>query len=175
MARYTPRSLLVKYQKELLIRATPAEIALYNMCKKAGIIFQFQVIVYHKGRGAIVDFLFPRKANSQLIVELDGGYHYQPEQQAKDAERTTWLQSVKPCDVLRFDNRYATHHIPHIFKAVIAAGVKTYERVYPAKPYQPPQPKPKKKKKHKNAWYRKKRSTSAFKTSNKPILIKKSK
>ena len=48
----------------------------------------------------IVDFFFRR---SQLIVEIDGGYHTTEEQQESDAIRSEWLES-KGYTVIRFSN-----------------------------------------------------------------------
>lgn len=48
----------------------------------------------------IVDF-YCRKAN--LVIELDGGGHYTPEQQEYDKNRTQYLQSQN-LNVLRFTN-----------------------------------------------------------------------
>ena len=48
----------------------------------------------------IVDFFFRR---SQLIVEIDGGYHTTEEQQELDAIRTEWLEG-QGYHVIRFSN-----------------------------------------------------------------------
>ena len=48
----------------------------------------------------IVDFVC---LDRQLIVEVDGGYHNDPEQQLLDRQRTNFLQS-KGFNVLRFTN-----------------------------------------------------------------------
>ena len=48
----------------------------------------------------IVDFLFRK---SKIIVEIDGGYHFNEEQQEADKIRTEWLES-KDYKVVRFTN-----------------------------------------------------------------------
>ena len=48
----------------------------------------------------IVDFFFRQ---SKLIIELDGGYHFSPEQQQADAIRQNWLEQMG-YRVLRFKN-----------------------------------------------------------------------
>ena len=48
----------------------------------------------------IVDFYC---AKASLCIELDGGGHYEPEQQQKDAQRTQALSAAK-LQILRFSN-----------------------------------------------------------------------
>ncbi len=48
----------------------------------------------------IADFLFPSKG---IVVELDGGYHDEPEQLIKDAERDLWMRD-KGLKVIRIPN-----------------------------------------------------------------------
>ena len=48
----------------------------------------------------IVDFYI---ASAKLVIELDGSQHYEPEHQAKDAQRDTYLSSIG-CTVLRYSN-----------------------------------------------------------------------
>ena len=48
----------------------------------------------------IVDFFF---RESNLIVEIDGGYHFTEEQQKEDAVRQTWLES-QGYNLLRLKN-----------------------------------------------------------------------
>ena len=49
----------------------------------------------------IADFYCP---SAKLVVELDGGQHFEREHQAKDGERDMLLAELGLC-VLRFDNR----------------------------------------------------------------------
>ena len=49
----------------------------------------------------IVDFYCPRAA---LVIELDGGGHYEPEQKAKDTQRTQILEQ-EGLRIVRFSNR----------------------------------------------------------------------
>lgn len=51
----------------------------------------------------IADFLFPDKC---LVVEVDGGYHNEPEQILKDAARDSWMKS-KGLKVIRIQNAEA--------------------------------------------------------------------
>ena len=54
----------------------------------------------------IVDFYC---AKASLIIELDGGGHYEPDQQAKDCERTAYLEALG-YHVLRFCNSDIDHN-----------------------------------------------------------------
>lgn len=69
----------------------------------------------------IVDFYCPK---ASLVIELDGGGHYEPEQKAKDAERTNLLER-EGLEIVRFCNR----DIDNNFRGVCAViDQKIYER-----------------------------------------------
>ena len=55
-------------------------------------------------RGFIADFYCPRAG---LVLEIDGGYHHNPEQRARDARRSEVLRGVG-IEVLRLDNAQVT-------------------------------------------------------------------
>ncbi len=59
----------------------------------------------------IVDFYAPAV---RLVVELDGGQHFEGEEQARDAQRDKALRARGLC-VLRFDNR----QVPTEMEAVL--------------------------------------------------------
>jgi len=93
-----------EYQKENVPRAkelrknmTPWERRLwYGFLRRSPVRFQRQ-----KPIGSyIVDFYC---AKARLVIELDGGGHYQEEQAAKDRLRTAWLEGTG-LRVLRFSN-----------------------------------------------------------------------
>ena len=76
---------------------TKEERLLWNaFLKKHPVQFRRQYII-----GNYIVDLYCHKAN--LVFELDGSQHYQPESQRKDAERTAYLES-QGCHVLRFTN-----------------------------------------------------------------------
>jgi len=77
---------------------TDAELALWEMLKAKNLDVKFRR--QHVIGDYIVDFACLDK---QLVVELDGGYHNDPEQQKYDNERTNFLHS-KGFSVLRFSN-----------------------------------------------------------------------
>ena len=68
----------------------------YLRAESLGVVFKRQHVI----GDYIVDFVcLPAK----LIIELDGGYHQEPQQQVYDAQRSEWLES-KGYKVLRFTN-----------------------------------------------------------------------
>ena len=83
---------------------TEAEAALWEMLRGKNIDAKFRR--QHIIGDYIVDFVCLDK---QLVVEVDGGYHYTPEQQRLDRERTHFLQS-KGFAVLRFTNEEVLCH-----------------------------------------------------------------
>ena len=53
----------------------------------------------------------------RLIIELDGGYHSLPEQQASDALRTEWLES-KGFRMVRFTNEELFGNINKVLETI---------------------------------------------------------
>lgn len=84
-SRKQKRQLAEKYVRELTERATPAEIALKEIFERHGIRYEFQKALIKRKDFYIVDFFLKDYAT---VVEVDGGYHFTPEQEAKDAKRT---------------------------------------------------------------------------------------
>ena len=77
---------------------TEAEFAMWEMLRGKNLDAKFRR--QHIIGDYIVDFVCLEK---QLVVELDGGYHNDPEQQELDRQRTNFLHS-KGFSVLRFTN-----------------------------------------------------------------------
>ena len=80
-------------------KSTPAERLLWSHLKSKqleGFKFRFQ----HPMGKYIADFYCNKK---RLVIEIDGGYHFDKEQQFLDEDRTIWLErhGVK---VIRFTN-----------------------------------------------------------------------
>lgn len=72
--------------------------------------------------GYIVDFFF---RSSNLIIELDGGYHFTEEQQREDAVRQEWLENMG-YHVLRFKNEdvlFNTDKVINIIKRKLKASL----------------------------------------------------
>ena len=64
----------------------------------------------------IVDFYC---AGRQLVVEIDGSQHYEPEEAARDAERTAYLNGLG-LKVLRFSNHDVDAHFESVCTAIDA-------------------------------------------------------
>ena len=78
--------------------STEAESAMWEMLRGKNLDAKFRR--QHIIGDYIVDFVC---LDSQLVVEIDGGYHNDPEQKELDRQRTNFLQS-KGFSVLRFTN-----------------------------------------------------------------------
>ena len=93
-----------RFRKELVSKATGAELKFKQFLDKNMVAYKFQKIVYIsidcKQKFYIADFFFKQY---NLIVELDGGYHNTPDQKIKDDMRTMHLRR-SGYFVLRFDN-----------------------------------------------------------------------
>ncbi len=98
MRRY--RSLLKIPARELRANQTEAENALWQRVRRkqiAGLQFYRQKPLL----SFIVDFYCPA---AELVIELDGSQHREPEHLERDRERDARLSSIG-LTVLRFDNR----------------------------------------------------------------------
>ncbi len=83
-------SIAREFAQNLLKRVTPSASAFKKILKSTGIRFMSEKIVYKEKSFYIVDFFIPDK---NLCIELDGGYHNEPEQKAKDIIRDSYLIS----------------------------------------------------------------------------------
>ena len=84
--------------KRMRNNPTDAEAAMWELLRGKNLYAKFRR--QHIIGDYIVDFVC---LDRQLIVEVDGGYHNDPEQQLLDRQRTNFLQS-KGYSVLRFTN-----------------------------------------------------------------------
>ena len=91
-------NLLKENAKQNRKNMTDAESALWQYAKSSGLgeKCRRQYII----GDYIVDFFF---RESMLVIELDGGYHFTPEQTQLDHTRQQWLESIG-YKVLRFTN-----------------------------------------------------------------------
>ena len=62
----------------------------------------------------IVDFYC---AKAQLVIELDGGQHFEAEQQRKDISRDRTLENIG-LHVMRFDNRQVMLETDHVVNEI---------------------------------------------------------
>ena len=90
--------LLLDKAREMRKNPTEAESLLWHYLSdnKLGVHFRRQHPIY----GYIPDFV---SLKNQIIIEIDGGYHFEGEQPEKDAERNEYLQEAG-FTVLRFTN-----------------------------------------------------------------------
>jgi very-short-patch-repair endonuclease len=83
---YEPR--LKTYARDLRRRQTDAEQCLWQRLRRDQLGVRF---LRQRPLGSyIVDFYAP---TARLVIELDGGQHFEPEYQARDAKRDAWLKS----------------------------------------------------------------------------------
>ena len=104
--------LLLDKAREMRKNPTEAESVLWNYLSdnKMGVHFRRQHPVF----GYIPDFVCISK---RLIVEVDGGYHLEGEQQEKDAERTKYINEVGYV-VLRFTNDEVIGNIDGVLEEI---------------------------------------------------------
>jgi len=69
----------------------------------------------HRIGGYIEDFI---SLERNLILELDGGQHAEPEIQEKDRERTAWLQS-EGYKILRFWNHDVFDNLEGVIDSIL--------------------------------------------------------
>ena len=104
--------LLLDKAREMRRNPTEAEAVLWKYLSdnKLGVHFRRQHPVY----GYIPDFV---SLKNQLIIEIDGGYHFEGEQPEKDAERTAYLDEVGFV-VLRFTNEKVLCDIDNVLEEI---------------------------------------------------------
>lgn len=104
--------LLLDKAREMRQNPTEAESILWKYLSgnKMGTHFRRQHPVY----GYIPDFV---SIKEKIIIEIDGGYHFEGEQPGKDKERTDWLNK-DGFVVLRFTNEEVTGHIDYVLEEI---------------------------------------------------------
>jgi len=98
MERYNPK--LKEHSRALRTNMTDAEQALWYRVRRK----QIQGVQFYRQKPLltfVVDFYCPA---AKLVIELDGGQHFEEQHQAKDQSRDTALSGLG-LHVLRFDNR----------------------------------------------------------------------
>lgn len=107
--------LLKEYAEENRNRPTQAEAAVWSFLKgnNLGAHFRRQHII----GDYIVDFACLDK---KLVIEIDGEYHNEYEQQIDDAQRTAWLEG-KGFRVIRFTNLEVLADTDHVIRSIQAA------------------------------------------------------
>ena len=95
------KELAVKFRIELLDLETPTEVMFKSYLLSLKVKYEFQKIVYAGKSFYIVDFYLPKK---NIVIEIDGRQHSNPENIEKDKDRTINLKGVGVKEVYRFTN-----------------------------------------------------------------------
>ena len=109
-----------KRANELRRKPTAAEWAFKHKLDQANIRHRFQWQFYCRGYKGICDFYISAR---KLVIEVDGGYHYEPEQRLNDKVRDEFFETVKNIRVLRLSNKTALEMTPQQIKE----KVESYE------------------------------------------------
>lgn len=110
---YNPK--LRNYAHENRRKATKAEACLWKYAFKAG---QMQGFGFNRQRTIeryIVDFVC---LSLKLVIEVDGGYHLDPEVEKKDRARQNDLEDLG-YTVLRFTNEEVLNNMNHVRKVIL--------------------------------------------------------
>ncbi len=102
--KYQARKWLKKQTKRLRNSPTGAEAEFGRRLAAKFIPFISQWSYDVEGFMGICDFLLP---NHNVIIEVDGGYHLEEEQQLKDAEKDFICEKLLKKRVLRITNKQA--------------------------------------------------------------------
>ncbi len=104
--------LLLEKARQMRKNPTEAESVLWGYLagNRMGEHFRRQHPVF----GYIPDFIC---INKKLIIEVDGGYHFEGEQPEMDAERTRYLNEIG-YTVLRFTNEEVLHDIDNVLEEI---------------------------------------------------------
>lgn len=99
---------LVKVAKDSVQRLTEdltkAETYIGNLLKELNLSFDYQFVVYTKGKFVICDIYILQK---NLIIELDGNQHYTEEGIAKDLNKEKILRDCGFPNIIRLENNKA--------------------------------------------------------------------
>jgi len=113
------KSSLKPFARNLRSNMTDAEQLLWSKLRRKqilGVQFYRQKPLVHY----IVDFYC---AAANLIIELDGSQHFEPDHQTSDAERDRVLESMGLM-VLRFDNRQVMQELDAVMQVIFEAVEK---------------------------------------------------
>ena len=100
------------WAKEMRAKPTEAEAILRDNVRAntLGHKFLYQYIIGQ----FIVDLLCP---DSKLVIEVDGGYHSEIEQEYDDEQRSLWLEKMG-YKVIRFSNEQVISDIDNVLKEI---------------------------------------------------------
>jgi len=101
-----------EHVKQLRENLTNAELRLWHEVRRSALGHKFRR--QHPLGPYVVDFICLAQ---KLIIELDGGQHGEPENAAKDAKRTEWLES-SGYRVIRFWNNDVLQNIEGVLQRI---------------------------------------------------------
>lgn len=78
-----------EFRTDLIKNQTPSETKFKAILKMMRIKYEFQKIYYTKTSFYVADFYL---SEHDMIIEIDGGYHNDPKQKIKDAQRSKELK-----------------------------------------------------------------------------------
>jgi very-short-patch-repair endonuclease len=93
-----------RFRKDLIKNQTKSEGVFKAKLKSLKINYEFQKIIYDNDKFYIVDFYLP---DSNIVVEIDGGYHNTKDQIYKDKLRSSRLSILGYKKIKRFTNEEA--------------------------------------------------------------------
>ncbi len=105
--------LLRGFARENRKEMTLAESVLWEALRK-GSLNGHKFLRQHVIGDFIVDFLC---RDDGLILEVDGGYHSEPQQEVSDAERDEWLEQ-QGYTVMRFSNDEVLNNINNVLMTI---------------------------------------------------------
>ena len=93
-------------RKKLMDNTTDSERKFYEILDDLGVLYVKQYFILSNNHKYFADVFIPE---ANLIIEIDGGYHYTTEQKELDAERTENL-NMDGYDVVRIKNADAGNY-----------------------------------------------------------------
>ena len=116
MARLLYNNYLKPYARKLRSNLTDAELLLWSRIRRK----QISDVQFYRQKSIgnfIVDFFSPK---ARLVVELDGGQHFEELQIEKDKSRDDYLKNLG-LQVLRFDNLQIMQSLDSVLEEIYNA------------------------------------------------------
>lgn len=121
MLKYNPN--LKPFSRRLRLDMTDAEQCLWARLRRQ----QLMNVQFYRQKpigSFIADFYVPRV---KLVVEVDGGQHFDASHKARDAKRTAYFAQLE-LHVLRFDNRQVLCETDAVVETIYAAILERVPR-----------------------------------------------
>ncbi len=106
----------IVFANRLRNKATPAEKLLLSLLRSIGISHHFQKMIKTDSGYRFADFYIP---GLNWVIEVDGGYHNELEQQEKDAIRDKAITKAKNCRIVRFTNEEIDRNPQGVVEVII--------------------------------------------------------